>query len=66
MAKNNCIYCDNKIDQQKGKSVLRCTICNNTMHEKHSDMCAKCEKTVCMNDIKIKDGEVFCRNCAKV
>lgn len=62
---NNCIVCDKPIEKTKGKAVIRCEVCNNTIHEKHSEICEVCDKIVCMNDIKNKDKKVICKLCEK-
>lgn len=62
-----CIYCDKPIEKFKGKEVIRCNVCNNTVHEKHTEECSICNQITCMNDIIITKGQTegICKKCSK-
>lgn len=64
--KNTCFVCEKPIEQPKGKAIIRCAVCNNPVHEAHSEECAKCKEDVCMNDIIYKEREGICKDCSTV
>lgn len=65
MVKTTCIVCDQKIDSKKGAKIIRCIVCDNTVHPEHTRECFECKQEVCMNDVKFLDQQEFCKNCVK-
>lgn len=64
-AKKICIVCEKNIDVARGNEIKRCTHCNNTVCNKHFDICRICEKVICNNELRscgscLKDQ---CKNC---
>ena len=61
-----CIVCEKPIELTRGKSIDKCSICNNAVHSFHLDTCTKCKNTVCMNDIRYDEIKALCKKCTKL
>ncbi|MBA3977749.1 MAG: hypothetical protein H0X50_06110 [Nitrosopumilus sp.] len=64
-AKKICIVCEKNISNTRGKEIIRCQQCNNTVCNEHFNSCRICNQSVCNNELRKCDYCPFdqCKNC---